>query len=104
MKNRRKIIEAPRQPELQKTKELSNKHLAKKGTRIQKLGNRPTTKNNNFVIMPGSGAQSYTNYKMNPKSNPYLAPSNAQILGFTLQSKHTAKQGGPICFRPPKNR
>ena len=47
--------------------------------------------------MPGSGAGSFTNYAMNPKSNPYLAPSNINILGYNV-NKQSVRQGGAICF------
>lgn len=34
--------------------------------------------------MPGSGIKSYTNYTMNPKQNPYLAPPKQTILGYKI--------------------
>ena len=37
-----------------------------------------------YEIMKGSGAGSFTNYSMKPKNNPYLAPANAQIAGYTM--------------------
>lgn len=51
---------------------LSNKHVLTQAT-------QPT-----FQVMPGSGIKSYTNYAMNPKHNPYLAPSHQTILGYQM--------------------
>lgn len=55
------------------------------------------------------GTVSFTNYSMNPKKNPYLAPSKQSILGYQMIGKHQSnsshqqiiKQGNAgIVFRP----
>ena len=43
---------------------------------------------------------------MNPKTNPYLATSNSNIMGYNFKKMQgsgsvgaNVKQGNPICFR-----
>jgi hypothetical protein len=60
------------------------KHIKKHG-KLQKLGNKHVMAP---LIKSATGVASYTNYQMNSKHNPYLAPTNANIQGFNMSKSN----------------
>lgn len=64
--------------------EKMGRKLSRKLSKIQKLNKKLELKGQ---IMPGSGVASFTNYQMNSRQNPYLAPQSQQIMGYQMKNQ-----------------
>ena len=90
-RQRRKIVNLIKTGTLDQMKYRNR--MVENPRRLGKINKISTKQQMNFKreIMPGSGAGSYTNYQLNPKSNPYLALVPVNIAGYNLNQRN-AKQ------------
>ena len=83
-RQRRKIVNLIKTGTLDQVKYKNR--LDQHPRRLGKMNKTSTKTQMNFKreVMPGSGAGSYTNYQLNPKSNPYLALAPVNIAGYSM--------------------